>query len=338
MQIDGRDISHSQAPYIVAEISCNHAGSLERAHQLIVAARKAGADAVKFQAYTPDTITIDHNGPDFIIKDGLWKGRSLYELYRVAYTPFEWFPYLFLTAQTERITLFASVFDKSSIDMLERLDCPAYKIASMEIVDIPLIEYASSTKKPIILSTGMATDKEIEAAAWACAGWLHRNPPAVLHCVSGYPANAANYDLRRMGNFSDIYGISDHTNGCVVPVAATALGANIIEKHFMMGDVRTEDYEFSLDPNAFSIMANSVRNTWAAMQKPRDNEEEASRQLRRSLYVVEDIKQGESFTEYNVRSIRPAYGLAPRELPWLLTKRAAEDLKRGTALRKEHAR
>lgn len=334
MIINGREIGPHRPPYIISEISCNHNGDFNKAMRLIDAAKDAGADAVKFQAYTPDTITLKTNNPDFIVKDGPWKGRNLWELYEQTHTPFSWFPDLFQYAYGIGITPFASVFDKSSVDMLERLECPAYKIASMEITDIPLIGYAAKTGKPIIISTGMASCEEIAAANCAVArNWAEC---AILHCVSNYPTQSADADLKQLGKHSRIFGLSDHTVGDSIPIAATALGACIIEKHLMLGDEDTEDFEFSMDPISFKAMVREVRNVWQAMQPPSGDPEQASRQMRRSLYVVADIAKGEPFTEENVRSIRPSYGLPPKELPWLLTKRAAIDLKRGTAMKREY--
>lgn len=334
MIIDGREIGPHKSPYIIGEISCNHNGVLDSAMKLIKAAKDAGADAVKFQAYTADTITLDCKSEEFRIQSGQWAFLWMHDLYRKTQTPFEWFPSLFAYARSLNITPFASVFDKSSVDMLEALGCPAYKIASMEITDIPLIEYAAKTGKPIIISTGMANYEEISEASWACC--KYKNPPAILHCVSGYPTNAKDANLKQLGQHSSLYGISDHSLGSDIPIAATAMGACIIEKHLMLGDEHTEDFEFSLTPVQFSNMVRSVHNVWQAMQPPTEDVEQASRQLRRSLYVVEDIKAGEPFTERNVRSIRPAYGMEPKKLPWILTQTAACDLKRGTALKQEH--
>lgn len=333
MQINGREIGPENPPFVIAEVGASHGGSFEKAIAMIGAAIGAGADAVKFQCYTPDTITIDCDNPDFIIKDGPWKGRKMYELYEKAHTPFEWFPDIFEVAKKHEITVFASVFDKSSVDLLERLGCPAYKIASMEITDIPLIRYASSTGKPLIISTGMATDKEIDDALLACSPMV-----ATLYCVSGYPTKTEEMNLEELKKYD---GISDHTKGWEIPVAATALGANIIEKHIRWWDEngrnKSEDDEFSLNPYEFGKMCEAVMAIWQACQwqwsKPKS--EESSRQLRRSLYVVEDMKRGDLFTEKNVRSIRPAYGLPPKCLDKVLGRFSNLDLKRGTALKWE---
>lgn len=330
MEISGRKINWDQPPYVVAEISCNHLGDIDNAYHLIDAAKEAGASAVKFQAYEAETITIDCDRPDFIIKDGLWRGRKLYDLYRKTQTPFYWFPALFSYAKAVGITMFASVFDKSSVDMLEKLNCPAYKIASMEIVDIPLIQHAAKTGKPIILSMGMASEEE-RINAVAAVSSRHGVGPIILHCVSGYPTSLSDADLSGLSGCS---GISDHTPGWEIPVAATALGAMMIEKHMTLDrNNRAEDNEFSLEPFEFRGMVEAVNAIWkATTNSGRRDAENASRQLRRSLYVVKDIKSGEVITEDNVKSIRPAYGLPPSDLPRVLGMTAMSDISYGTPL------
>lgn len=330
MKIGQREIGKGQPPYIVAELSGNHGGSLSKAKELIKAAKRAGADAVKTQCYEPDTITLDICKADFIIQEGLWKGRTLYELYGKAYTPFEWHPELYKYAEWIGITIFSSVFDYSSIDLLEKLGCPAYKIASMEIVDIPLIERAARTGKPLIISTGMASLGEIHDADIAAGN----NDTAFLHCTSEYPADT---DRAALSDFVDLrgrlphreVGVSDHTVGPIVPIAATALGATIIEKHLRLNNDKTsEDASFSMDEQDFATMVEATRETWLAMQSCEVNPN-PSRQLRRSLYAVADIAKGETFTEENVRSIRPGYGMSPKALPRLLGKRAMHTFKKG---------
>jgi pseudaminic acid synthase len=331
MLIDGREIGGGLVPYVIAEVSCNHGGYLDNAISLIDAAKFAGADAVKFQAYTPDTLTLNCNKPDFIIQDGLWKGRNLHDLYSQTYTPFEWFPKLFEHAKGRGITAFASVFDPTSVDMLKALDCPAYKIASMEIVDTPLIRYAANTNKPMIISTGMADIKEIRNALDACDA----TNVAFLHCTSEYPGTIEWSDLSRMlllkvflGEGA-VVGVSDHTPGpTIIPVAATALCAAIIEKHLCLDDVVTEDREFSLRPEEFKLMVNMTRYTNEAI-KLREIVSNPSRQFRRSLYAVDDIKKGEAFSASNVKSIRPGYGISPRNLPRLLGRKADQNYRRG---------
>ena len=333
MKIADREIGNGKLPYIIAEVSCNHNGYIENALELIKAARYAGADAVKFQAYTPDTMTLDCVKPDFIIQGGIWKGQTLYSLYNKTYTPFEWFPRLFKEARKEGITAFASVFDKSAVDMLEAIGCPAYKIASMEITDVPLIAYVASKGKPLIISTGMAKLTEVLDAREAAGP-----NSAYLHCTSEYPGTVELADLsgiHRLRNFlndrfdSAVVGVSDHTGDSpVVPVAATALGAAIIEKHLMFEMSETEDREFSLTPKEFKWMVTSVRSAYEALQA-REFASNPSLQFRRSLYAVEDIRCGEKITEHNVRSIRPGYGIAPKHLPRLMGKTATQNYRKG---------
>lgn len=330
MKIGQRKISMEYSPYVVAEISGNHGGSFAKARQLIGAAKRAGADACKTQAYEPDTITLNVSKTDFIIQDGLWQGRTLHELYAKAHTPFKWHPDLYQIAHDLGITIFSSVFDYSSVDLLESIGCPAYKIASMEIVDIPLIEYVAETRKPVIVSTGMASAGEIQDAD----GALAENEAAFLHCTSEYPADTSRagliemLDLRAM--LPDRFiGISDHTVGIIVPIAATAMGACIIEKHLRLnGDKTSEDADFSLDERQFTEMVEHVKLTRQAIESP-EVQPNPSRQLRRSLYAVADIQEGENFTETNIRSIRPGYGLPPKALPRLLGKRAKQRYKKG---------
>lgn len=335
MKIAGREIGNGQPPYLVAEISGNHCGDLSMAWELIRAAKAAGADAVKMQAYEPQTITIDCDKPDFIMCEGPWKGRKLYELYQKAHTPFEWLPDLFGEAAECGITAFASVFDRTSVDALEELDCPAYKIASMEITDLPLIEYAAKTGKPVIISTGMASGEEVWSAI-SRAVLSGNGHLALLHCVSGYPSQIEEANLQRMDELrSGFYavGISDHSIGLDVPIAATAMGAQIIEKHLCLSRKDpSEDAAFSMEPLEFKRMCEVVRSIWQAMQPSKAESEEPQRQARRSLYVVEDIKAGEAFTEQNVRSIRPGYGMAPKELPNVLGRYASRDIERGSRL------
>ena len=332
MIINDKEIKGGYPPYIVAEASCNHGGYLDNALSLIDAAKYAGADAVKFQAYTPDTITLNCNKPDFIIQEGLWKGRNLYELYGKTHTPFEWFPKLFKHAKKIGITLFASVFDRTSVDMLRKLDCPAYKIASMEIGDIPLIKYAALSNKPMIISTGMADFTEVRAALEACDS----TNVAFLHCTSEYPGTVEWADLSRMllmkvflGQDA-VIGVSDHTppGSTIVPIAATTLCAAIIEKHLRLDDVITEDAEFSITPESFKLMVNLTKVTNEAI-RVREFVSNPSRQMRRSLYAVADIKKGDSFSEDNIRSIRPGYGIAPKNLPRLLGRKADQNYRKG---------
>lgn len=332
MQIEGCKIGQSFPPYLIAEISGNHGGKLENAKKLIKLAKAAGASAVKTQCYEPQTITMEMNKPDFLLQEGLWKGRTLWELYKKAHTPFAWHPDLYKVAHDEKITVFSSVFDKTAVDYLEKLDCPAYKIASMEIVDIPLIEYAASTGKPMIISTGMASDYEILDAVAAAPH------AAFLHCMSEYPGTIETSNLGGIKNLqrllpSNVVGISDHTVSTLIPIAAVALGACIIEAHLgHLNGVESEDDQFSFTGPGFSHMVQAARQAYAAMQ-PVSDKGNPTRQVRRSLYAVEDIKKGEKFTESNIRSIRPGYGLPCKMLPSLLGRKASQDYRKGDALK-----
>jgi len=326
--IDGRTIGTGLRPYVIAEMSGNHNGDIERAFALLEAAKKAGADAVKIQTYTPDTMTIDHDGSDFQVRGGLWDGHSLYSLYQQAHTPWEWHAQLFERARALGITLFSTPFDHTAVDFLEDLDAPAYKIASFECTDLPLIRRVAATGKPLIISTGMATLGEIadtvEAARDAGARDL-----ILLHCVSGYPSQPHEANLRTMPNLAEsfdvIAGLSDHT-----------MGAAVIEKHFTLARADGgPDAAFSLEPDELVQLVEGCRTAWDALGRvtyERTASEAGSMVFRRSLYVVEDIAAGEVFTERNVRSIRPGYGLAPKHLPDILGCRAATNLKRGARL------
>lgn len=331
MEIAGRKIDSDLPPYIISEISGNHGGDFKKALELILWAKKAGADAVKTQCYEADTITLDCNKLDFIAQSGLWRGRTLHELYGKACTPFKWHQDLYAAARDVSITIFSSVFDFSSVDLLENLGCPAYKIASFEIVDVPLIRYAAATGKPLIISTGMATDAEIHEANYASG-----ERAAFLHCTSEYPGTVETADLDRIDRIYNLLecrnavGISDHSVGLEIPVAATALGAMIIEKHLRLKGLESEDSAFSLDPDEFATTVRSIHATHQAIQ-PRPLPT-ASKQFRRSLYAVEDIKKGTIFTKKNIRSIRPGFGLPPKLYNNLLGRRAQRDFRRGDPL------
>ncbi|PWC34714.1 pseudaminic acid synthase [Azospirillum sp. TSO35-2] len=336
MTIDGRAIGPDHPPYLIAEMSGNHNGDLGRALALVDAAKEAGADAVKLQTYTADTITIAHDGPGFRLEGGLWAGRTLHDLYREAHTPWDWHAPLFERARSLGLTIFSSPFDDTAIEFLEGLDVPAFKIASFELIDLPLIRRAARSGKPLIVSTGLATLGEIEEAV-AAAG---DTPLALLHCVSGYPTPPEDCNLRTIPHLAAAFGVtaglSDHSQGVAVPVAAAVMGASIIEKHFTLsradGGV---DSAFSLEPAEFKAMADAVRTARAAMGrvdygvKP---SEAGGRDYRRSLYVVADIAAGEPLTAANVRSIRPGFGMAPKHLPSVLGRRAARPLRRGEPL------
>lgn len=337
--IAGRRIAADAPPYVIAELSGNHNGDIGRAMAIIEAAAAAGAAAVKLQTYTADTITIDHDGPGFLIEDGPWAGRRLHDLYREAHTPWEWHAPLFAEARSLGLGIFASVFDETSVDFLESLDCPAYKVASFEIVDLPLIARAARTGKPLILSTGMAGLGEIEAAVAAARAAGCRDL-ILLHCISGYPTPAGEANLATIPHlaqaFGTVVGLSDHTLGVAVSVAAVALGAAVIEKHVTLR--RSDggpDAGFSLEPAEVGLLCEAVRDAHAArggVVYGLQPSEAASRQFRRSLYAVQDIRAGDVLTEANVRSIRPGFGLAPRHLPEILGARAECDIPRGTPL------
>jgi len=318
MKIENREIGNSSPVFIIAELSANHNGSLETALETIRAAKRAGADAIKLQTYTADTITIDSNKEDFLIKGTIWDGRKLYDLYKEAYTPWEWHKQLFDYAREEGLICFSSPFDKTAVDFLEELKAPAYKIASFEITDIPLIEYSASKGKPIILSTGIAGKEDIKLALDACKRMGNKNI-ALLKCTSSYPAPIEEANMAMIPDFKKRYnvipGLSDHTLGTTVPVVATSLGAKIIEKHFILDkSIGGPDASFSLDEKEFSEMVKAVREAEKAIGKvdyTLTEKQKAGRAFSRSLYVVKDIKKGEKITEENVRSIRPGFGMHP---------------------------
>jgi pseudaminic acid synthase len=339
ISIGGRQLGPDQPPYIVAELSGNHNGDIGRALALIDAAKAAGADAVKLQTYTADTITIDHDGPEFRVHGGLWDGRRLYELYQEAHTPWDWHERLFAHARELGIEIFSSPFDPTAVELLERLGAPAYKIASFELIDIPLVQLCAATGKPLIMSTGLASPQEI-AEAVAAAQEAGDGGIVLLHCTSAYPAPMADMNLRTLQHLADehrvLAGLSDHTLGVAASVAAVALGACFIEKHFTLS--RAEggvDSDFSLEPQELQRLVAECRDAWLALGQVRYDEvpsEAASRDHRRSLYVVADVAAGEPLTPANVRSIRPGHGLPPKHLPEVLGRRAARDLKRGSPL------
>jgi pseudaminic acid synthase len=337
--IQGRPIGAGHPPYVIAELSGNHNGDIARAFELIDACAAAGADAVKLQTYTADTITIDHDGPGFVIQGGLWNGRRLHELYQEAHTPWDWHPALFERAAAHGVHCFSSPFDGTAVDFLENLRPPAYKIASFEIVDLPLIRKASATGKPLIISTGMASDEEIAEAISAACG-AGAGGVALLHCVSGYPTPVEDINLARIKWLAEkhgcITGLSDHTLGPWVPIAAVACGAAIIEKHVTLRRADGgPDAAFSLEPEELKLLVEGVRVAQRALgsaQYGRTGSEAGNAVFRRSIYVVKDVKAGEVFSEMNLRSIRPGHGLAPKYLQDVLGKHAARNILRGTPM------
>ncbi len=335
--IAGRRIGPGERPYIIAEMSGNHNGQFERAMAILEAAKEAGADALKLQTYTADTMTIDIDGPGFQIEGGLWNGRTLYNLYREAYTPWEWHAPLFKRGRQLGIAVFSSPFDFTAVDLLEKLDAPAYKIASFEIIDLPLIRRVARVGRPIIISTGMANLEEIREAV-ETAREAGARDIMLLHCVSGYPTPAVDANLPMIKllaeTFDVMVGLSDHTNDIGVAVAAVASGATVIEKHVILSRADGgPDAAFSAEPAELAAL---VRNTALAAEAcsgggfRRAPSEEANRAFRRSLYVVDDIPVGGVLNEMNMRAIRPGFGLAPKYYDQLLGKRVSRAVKRGT--------
>ncbi len=340
IEIGGRRIGAGESVYIVAEMSANHNQNFEQAVEIVHAAKKAGADAVKLQTYTPDTMTLPLDDERFQAGEGTpWEGRSLYDIYEDAYMPWEWQPELKTIANGLGLDLFSTPFDSSAVDFLETLNVPAYKVASFEIVDIPLIERIARTGRPIIFSTGMSTVAEIEEAIRA-AREAGATQIALLKCTSAYPSPPEELNLLTIPHLMDTFvvpvGLSDHSLGIAVPVAAVALGACIVEKHFTLSqDIPGPDSSFSLEPQEFKTMVDAIRTAEKALGEigyETSAAEAQSRVFRRSLFVVKDIKAGETFTDESVRSIRPGIGLHPRHLKEVLGQQAARDIKRGTPL------
>lgn len=343
LHIDGRRIAADEPPYVIAELSANHNGSLDTALALVDAAHAAGADAIKIQTYTPDTITLDLDAEDFMIRGGLWDGRRLYDLYAEAHTPWEWHPVLFEHARRIGITLFSSPFDATAVELLERLGAPAYKIASFEAVDLPLIRRVAATGKPMIISTGMADQTEIGEAVDAALGAGAREI-ALLRCVSGYPAPAADYHLRTLADmsrrFGRVIGLSDHTLDDTTAIASVALGASLVEKHFTLDrSGGGPDDAFSLEPHELARLCRSVRTAWDCLGRVdygRKPSEQANAKFRRSLYFVKDLRAGEVVTPDAVRSVRPGFGLAPKHLDAVIGRTVATDVATGAPVRAEN--
>ena len=337
LTIAGRPIGRGHPPYVIAELSANHNGDLAQALRIIDAAQEAGADAVKIQTYRPDTITLKSDAPEFRITEGLWAGRTLYDLYEWAHTPWEWHEALFAHAARRGITLFSSPFDPTAVDLLEGLGAPAYKIASFEAVDLPLIRTVASRGKPMIISTGMADLEEItEAVAAAREGGCRAL--ALLHCVSGYPAPASDYNLATLADMATRLevpvGLSDHTLDNTTAIASVALGAAVIEKHMTLDRAGGgPDDSFSLEPAEFAALCRDARTAWeavGAVDYGRKSSETANVKFRRSLYFVTDMKAGAVITAESVRSVRPGYGLAPKHLDRVIGRRLARDVAAAT--------
>ncbi|WZL88721.1 pseudaminic acid synthase [Salinimicrobium sp. 3283s] len=339
MKIGNRNIGGEEAVFIIAELSANHNGSLDTALATIKAAKRAGADCIKLQTYTADTMTINSDNDNFQLKGTIWEGKNLYNLYEEAYTPWEWHKALFEAAAEEGLICFSSPFDRTAVDLLEDLDTPAYKIASFEITDIPLIEHVASKGKPVIISTGIAGTEDIELALDACKR-MGNNDIALLKCTSQYPAPIEDANMIMVKDLAERYkvisGLSDHTMGSTVPIVATAMGAKIIEKHFILDkSIGGPDASFSMDEHEFTEMVKAVREAEKAIGKvdySLTEKQKKGREFSRSLYVVEDIKQGEVITEKNVRSIRPGFGLHPKYFSKVLGKNVKRKLDKGTPL------
>lgn len=337
ISIDGRKIGTDYAPYIIAEMSANHNGSIENAFKIIEQAKRCGADAVKLQTYTADTITLNSRAPEFMIRGTLWDGQSLHELYQKAHMPWDWHKPLFDFAREQGITIFSSPFDFSAVDLLESLNAPAYKIASFEMVDLPLIRYVAQTGKPMIISTGIADADEI-AEAVETAKSAGCRELVVLHCVSGYPAPAADYNLRTLpdmaARFGTLVGLSDHTLDNTTAVASVVLGACVIEKHFTLDrNGGGADDSFSLEPDGLQALCRDSKTAWQALGRVHyglKSSEQGNVQFRRSLYFVKDLQKGDTIDETCIRSVRPGFGIAPKHFDELIGKRLTRNVQANT--------
>jgi len=338
-EVNGRQIGKGLEPFIIAELSANHGGSIERAKASILAAKEAGVSAVKIQSYTPDTMTIDSNKPDFQIKEGLWKGNSLYNLYREAFTPFEWHRELFDYANDIGITIFSTPFDESAADLLETLNVAAYKIASFELTDLPLIEYVAKKQKPMFMSTGMATIEEIREAVMTVKQ-CGNDQLLLFHCISSYPAATKESNLSNLllleEEFGVLVGLSDHTISNVASISAVAMNAVAIEKHFKLdSDDCGPDSSFSLDPKQLSALVEDCKEAKLALGSKnfsRSNSEENNKIFRRSLYFVKDLRQGDIVTVSDIRRIRPGFGLAPKFYKQIIGKKLIKDVEHGDSV------
>ncbi len=343
MRIAGRPLGPEHPPYVIAELSGNHNQSIDTAIQLIEAAKAQGADAVKLQTYTPDTMTLDLAKPPFLIEGGLWEGRTLYDLYREAHTPWDWFPKLMAAAARVKIACFSSPFDATAVDFLETLNVPAYKVASFELCDHALIRKIAMTGKPMIVSTGQSSLAEIDDGV-RIAREAGAKEIVLLHCVSAYPAPPESMNLRTIPHLGTAFGVpaglSDHTRGNAAAVASVALGACMIEKHFTLSRAAGgPDSSFSMEPHELADLVTSVNAAWRALGKVEytlEKSEEENRTFRRSLFVVKDVKAGTILTAEHVRAIRPGQGLEPRYLDRVLGAVAQVDIARGTPLAWEH--
>ena len=339
ISINNRKIGQAQPPYVIAEMSANHNGGIDNAYKIIDMAKASGADAIKLQTYTADTITMDMKTPEFMIEGGLWDGQSLYELYKGAFMPWEWHEPLFEYAKKVGITIFSSPFDNTAVDLLEDLNTPAYKIASFEAVDLPLIKYVAQTGKPMIISTGMADAEEIQEAIEAAREGGCKDL-AILHCVSGYPAPAADYNLRTLTDMQDkfglVTGLSDHTIDNTTAITSVALGASIIEKHVTLNrNGGGPDDIFSLESKELKQLCAGVETAWESLGQidyGLKSSEQSNVKFRRSLYFIKDIKKGEVITPHHVRSIRPGYGLLPKLQKEIVGKIAKKNIIAGTAI------
>ena len=339
IKIASRAVGGNEPTFVVAEISANHRQDYSLAEQTIEAARDAGADAVKLQTYTPDTITLDCDSDDFKLQGTIWEGKTLYQLYQEAYTPWEWQPKLKRFAEDLGLICFSSPFDKTAVDFLEEMEVPAYKVASFEITDIPLIEYIASKNKPVMISTGIAQIGDIEDAIDACKRYDNEEV-ILLKCTSAYPTPLSEVNLLTIPDLSRRFGVlaglSDHTLGISVPVAAVTLGASLVEKHLTLSrDLGGPDADFSLEPNEFETMVNTIREVEEALGEvdySLTDRMKRSREFSRSLYVAQDINEGEPFTPNNVRSVRPGFGLPPKNLAKILGRKAKKAIKKGTPL------
>jgi pseudaminic acid synthase len=342
IQIAGRRVGAGEAPYVIAEMSANHNGSLETAKRIITEARARGADAVKLQTYRPDTITLESDAEEFCIRGGLWDGKTLHDLYAEAHMPWEWHAPLFEHAREEGITIFSSPFDDTAVELLETFDAPAYKIASFEVVDLPLIRRVARTGKPLILSTGMADAEEIGEAVEAARS-AGCEELALLHCVSGYPAPAGDYNLRTLVDMAErfecVVGLSDHTLDNTTAVSSVAMGAALVEKHFTLDrSGGGPDDSFSLEPDGLEELCRNVRTAWEALGEVdygRKSSEQGNVQFRRSLYWIRDMQAGEVVDATALRSVRPGYGLAPKHLDEVLGLHLARAVSAKTPVRRE---